>query len=355
VPGLALVVVLSGACGPLVDRAPFPGRSDSLTPGDLLGPFDGVVTDAETDRPIAGAVVAASWAFERGVGLVGPSGARDLVTETGVDGRYRIPGLRDLPSGRSTKVRRFTLIVYKNGYVAWRSDRLFPGGEARHDFSQRDNRARLEKWRPALQHHRHLVFMGGGSAIKTAASWEVAAAVLELDGSTPAAREAAAKDESKPVVAALDVAGLLSEDELRAVTGYAGQFELLKLTDLPTTEFYDSRHFKAQGKPEAYDVGYRVWRLGTAGAEAQYAKLLAELPGAVAANEIGDQSLRAQTGDIMGLAFLARDKGIVVSVTCGLSQCTEASMILRLAKLVESRLGELPGRESPGLGTETPE
>ncbi len=72
---------------------------------------------------------------------------------------------------------------------------------------------------------------------------------------------------------------LLSDDEIRGVTGYVGKFEDGKLTDLPTTEFYDSRHFKAVGKPESYDVGLRVWRLGPAAAEVQYGKLMSALPG----------------------------------------------------------------------------
>ena len=63
---------------------------------------------------------------------------------------------------------------------------------------------------------------------------------------------------------------MLTDEEIRAVTGFVGKFEDGKLTDLPTTEFYDSRHFKAAGKPESYDVGLRVWRLGTAAAEVQY-------------------------------------------------------------------------------------
>jgi len=43
----------------------------------------------------------------------------------------------------------------------------------------------------------------------------------------------------------------------------------------------------------------------------------------------------------LGLAFLLRERGIVVQVSCGKSQCTEAGMVLRLAKLVESHIGEL--------------
>jgi hypothetical protein len=58
----------------MVGQAPFSARPDSLQPGDLLGPFAGTVMDAETLRPIAAATVVGTWAFERGIGLVGPAG-----------------------------------------------------------------------------------------------------------------------------------------------------------------------------------------------------------------------------------------------------------------------------------------
>jgi hypothetical protein len=330
-----------GACAPIVDRAAFPDRPDSLRPGDLLGPFDGLVLDAETERPVAGATVSASWAFERGIGLVGPLGAHEVVVETGADGRYRIPALSDLPTGSSTRVRRFTLIVYHRGHIGWRSDRRFPDGRTRRDFSQRNNRIRLDKWLPALKHHQHLVFLGGGDAIRTAAAWEVQPASLELEGTAPgAAAEGPAEVAAGPKK--LDATPLLSEDEVRGVTGYAGKFEIGRLTDLPSTEFYDSRHFKAAGKPESYDVALRVWLLGAAGAESQYRKLLGELPGAKTADEIGDASLRAKTAEVTGIAFLMRDRGAVVSVTCGVAQCPDPEMVVRLGKLVESHLSELP-------------
>lgn len=345
-----MLALVSGlvACGPIVEQAPFPARPDTLRAGDLLGPFDGMVLDAETERPIAGAVIAASWAFERGVGLQGPAGAWEVVTESGPDGRYRLPVLKDLPSGASTRVRRFTLVVYQKGYVGYRSDRLFPGGASRRDFSQRGCRVRLERWRDDLRHSDHLVFIGGGSAIRAASAWEIGPAALELSGvdrpSVGPAAAAPAPEGPKP----LDATPLLSEADVRAVTGYAGAFDVGKLGDLATTEFYDSRHFKAQGRPEGFDVALRVWVLGAAGAEAQFRKLLTELPGASATDEIGDASVRAQSGDVLGLAFLRRDRGVVVSVTCGVQQCTEPSMILRMAKLIEGHLTALPAARPAG-------
>src|SRR6185436_20917950 len=88
----ALLFLLSG-WGPMIEAAPFPVRPDSVRPADLLGPYDGIVLDADTDRPIAGATVAAAWAFERGIGFQAPAGAHEFVTETGADGRYIIPKL----------------------------------------------------------------------------------------------------------------------------------------------------------------------------------------------------------------------------------------------------------------------
>jgi hypothetical protein len=352
-PGfLLLAMAATGGCGPLVERAPFPVRPDSVRPADLLGPYDGVVVDADSERPVAGALVAASWAFERGVGFQAPLAANEVVTETGADGRYQIPRLESLPSGLSTRVRRFTVVVYHRGHVGWRSDWRFPTRIARNDFSQRGNRVRLEKWQPSLAHADHLVFLGGGARIRAAAAWEAQAAAMELEGAqageagqvvrvAPAAGRAGELG-ARAAAAALDVSHLLTDEEIRGVTGYVGKFEDGKLSDLPTTEFYDSRHFKALGKPESFDVGLRVWRLGSAAAEVQYSKLLAELPGAKAIDEIGDASLRARSAPVNGLAFLVRERGAVVSLTCGSAQCTDPGMLLRLAKLVESRLPDLP-------------
>ncbi|HVX95822.1 MAG TPA: hypothetical protein VHK47_13000 [Polyangia bacterium] len=356
--GLALgaVALFAGACGPMVEQAKFPVRPDSVRPADLLGPYDGIVLDADTDRPVAGALVAASWAFERGVGLQAPLTAREVVVESGVDGRYSIPRLTDvpdvtIPGGASTRLRRFTLVVYKRGHVAWRSDRRFVSGapaERRHDFSQRGTRIHLEKWQPGFRHADHLVFLGGGEKVRAAAAWELQPAAMELQGEE--AEKAGAEAEAPAGVrrvTLLDIEHLLTDDEIRGVTGFVGKFEDGKLSDLPTTEFYDSRHFKAVGKSEAYDVGLRVWRLGPAASDAQYRKLLGELPGARPTDEIGDASLRARSGEINGVAFLVRERGVVVSITCGTAQCTEQAQIMKLAKLVESRLPDLPAEPAP--------
>jgi hypothetical protein len=244
------------------------------------------------------------------------------------------------------RVRRFTLIVYHRGHVAWRNDRLFPGREARRDFSQRGSRVRLERWQATMRHAEHLVFMGGGPRVRTVASWELQAAALELEGQQVPAVAVTETETTAPAIATtavpLDISKLLSDDDIRSVTGYVGKFEDGRLTDLPTTEFYDSRHFKAVGKTEAYDVGLRVWRLGTAAAEVQYRKLQSTLPEAKTTDEVGDASFRARSQGIAALIYVVRERGVVVSMTCGGSQCTEPGQLKKLAKLVESKISELP-------------
>jgi hypothetical protein len=342
----------------MIEAAPFPVRPDSVRPADLLGPYDGIVLDADSERPIAGATVAASWAYERGIGFRAPAGAGEYVTETGADGRYVVPKLDDLPGGASTRVRRFTLIVYHRGHVAWRSDRLFPGREARRDFSQRGSRVRLERWQPGMRHAEHVAFLGGGARVRSVAAWELQAAALEMEGQAAPSLPARETEPSAPAIATtavpLDISKLLTDDEIRGVTGYVGKFEDGKLTDLPTTEFYDSRHFKAAGKPEAYDVGLRVWRLGTAAAEVQFRKLQSTLPEAKTTDEVGDSSFRARSGGIAALVYLVRERGVVVSMTCGSSQCTEPGQLVKLAKLVESRLPELPAEGAHGAAAPAP-
>jgi len=346
------LMVLPAACGPMIEQAPFAARPDSVRAADLRGPFEGQVVDADSERPLAGALVEASWAFEEGRGFPGPHGSYVVTTRTNPDGRYRVPSLPELPDGLSARVRRFTLLVYQQGFVGWRSDRRFPGGEARRDFTQWGNRVRLDKWQPTYAHAQHLVYLGGGDDIKTATTWEREQAALELSGQKVVAATGVEMPAiAKRTAASLDIGKLLSDEEIRGVTGFAGKFDLGKLGDLPTTEFYDSRHFKAQGKPEAYDVALRVWRLGSAAAEAQFRKLVTELPGATPTNDIGDAAALAKGKGTSALLFLAREHGAVVSVTCGASQCSEPAMLLKVGKLVESHLAELP--EAPAAGAAT--
>jgi hypothetical protein len=77
---------------------------------------------------------------------------------------------------------------------------------------------------------------------------------------------------------------------------------------------------------------------------------MSALPDARTTDEVGDASFRARSGGIAGLVYLVRERGVVVSMTCGGAQCAEPSQLGKLAKLVESRLPELPDPARSGGG-----
>ena len=124
----------------------------------------------------------------------------------------------------------------------------------------------------------------------------------------------------------------------------AAIFTVDKLADLPTTSSYDSRHFKAVGKPETFDAALRVWKLAPDAADARYAKLLAEVPHAERKDEVGDRSLRGYDGRIVAVAALDHAHGVVVELTCGLDQCRDADQAAALLRRVLARADRLGQR-----------
>ena len=343
-----------GGCAPMVAQAPFVKRADTVVPGDLLGPFDGHVLDAVSGKPIAGALVQVSWAFEMGRGLTAPAGGAVRTVATDGEGRYVVDRLNDLPSARS-RIISLALVVYQRGYVAYRSDRVFDnavgGSRARTDFCQQNNVARMDRWSGTLSHVKHVRFVGGSGPVKRALGNEIVEASLEL-ASGPVKESPVAEPEGAP----LDAGVLLSPAELKAVTGYGGSFAVEKLSDLPTTSRYDSRHFKATGKGETFDSALRVWKLTPAAADARFAKLLAEVPHAEARDEIGDRSLRGYDGRIVAVAALDRNRGVVIELTCGLDQCRDADQAVALLRRVMSRADRLgqSGKPTEEAPTEPP-
>jgi hypothetical protein len=341
-----LFLVGLGGCAPAIVQAPFPARPDTVEPGDLLGQFDGRVLDASSGKPIGGAIVQASWAFEMGRGLIAPAGGAVTTVATDNDGRYVIDRLEETPNARS-RIVAVTLVVYQRGYVAYRSDRVFDnalgGAHARTDFAQHNNEVKLERWTSALSHVKHLRFVGGSGPLKHAIGNEIVEASLELTSGTQQTSEAATSTETTPP---LDASVLLSVDELRAVTSYAGDFATERLGDLPTTPSYDSRHFKAVGKAETFDAALRVWKLAPETAEVRYAKLLAEIPHAEKKDEIADRSLRGFDGRIIAVAALDHARGVVIELTCGLDQCRDADQATALLKRVMARADRL-GKPTP--------
>lgn len=343
----AFVVALAG-CAPFVYQAEFSERSDLARAGELLGPYRGRVVDSGTGKPVAKALVYASWEIVRGVGFVVPGGSSVYVTRTNTDGQYTIPKLTTLPSGASRAVANFRLVVYQRGYVAYRSDRVYPGDERRFDFVQLDNRISLERWNPDLSHADHLRFIGGGGALRKATAWEVQSAVAQIEGRSLTTGTSGGATGSKRGL--LDASSLLDEDDIEEATDYDGGFRIGRLKDIPRTKRYDSRHFRAEGKTQRFDAAYRVWRIGARAAERHYTKLLSAYPNAKPKDELGDRSFRSRNKQIGALVWLVRKRGVVVALTCGQGLCKTPQKLLQLAKTIHGRLDQLDDDDKPGPG-----
>jgi len=328
--------IASAACvDSAVRTAPFRVRPDAPDPGALGGPFGGRVVDATTHAPVAGALVYGAWTFERGTALPEPAGAHEFVGSTDASGAYKVPALGSVPRG--LRVTEFTLLVYKRGYIAYRSDRRFHDLGPRMDFAQRENQVLLERWRSDLSHARHLRFVGGGTAVAALTQWELADASAELDGKRGSEDLRPGRGEGQYIVAAQ----LLTEADIKARTKYDGGFETGPLSDEPDTAVYSSQHFKALGRPETWDVAIRLWRLDPGKAQERYEELLTQLPGITEKDEIANRSFAATEGDIRGIGFLDGQRGMVVLLTCGSNQCASIEDAAALAGTAYARIKSL--------------
>ena len=333
-----LAVLAVGACTSTATRtAPFRARPDSTAAGVLAGPFSGQVKDEASGDPVPGALVYGTWTYESGDGVAQPTGAAEIVASTDANGRYTIEHPENFAnSGRLTA---FHLVVYKKGYVAYRSDRRFSDLGPRFDFAQKHNDVRLERWHSDHSHVRHLRYVGGGSALAALTAWERAEATAELSGER---REASGQLSSDLLDSLSDgrliAAQLLGEAEIKEITGFEGSFESGPLNDEADTSTYSSQHFKALGQPEVFDVAIRLWRLEADGAEQRFTELADTLPGVTQRADVADRSLLALEGDIQGYAFLDKQRSLVVLITCGKGQCQEQGQLISLAKKIFSNI-----------------
>lgn len=336
---VALIAVLLSACAARpVRTAPFRVRPDSVVAGDLRGPFTGRVTDAAGGSPVAGALVYATWTYEAGAGLPIAAGYREFVGSTDANGYYKVPSVTRLGGPDGARLTDFTLVVYKRGFVAYRSDRRFADFGPRLDFAQKQNVVQLERWRDDFSHARHLRYLGGGAAVVALTSWESDAAVAELSGANKGPGELLPGIGEGPYIVA---AQLLTEADIKAQTKFDGSFETGPLADEPDTAQYSSQHFKALGRPESFDVALRVWRSDAGAAQERYEELAASLPGVKVTDEMASKSIRASERDIRGIAFLDGPRGLVVLLTCGRSQCASDDQVVALGHLIDDKIEQL--------------
>lgn len=300
---VAPVIGLS-ACSPgvaSVAKAPFRLRPDTTVWGSLLGPFDGTVLEQSTGSPVAGALVVGTWAFEDEAALPVPAGAYSTSVVTGADGSYALPSL-PLRERRLSLLRRFTLLVYKAGYVGYRSDYRSDDGTPRQDFAQAGNKIRLDRLVSGDSRLRNLVFLGGGSLVQRAAQADVIQAALELAelqpdrapaptkeapkeslSDRPGGKSRAASETSGPPALAeqlltlTDVEQLAAQKEARVYDIKLAPERSLVFSP-PLSLKYSGVHYRASDRPESHDVLLRAYRLASGrDADALWKKLREQL------------------------------------------------------------------------------
>ncbi len=121
-------------------------------------PMGGRVIDSETEQPIEGAVVLVEWNEAHGLGLTYHTVYKIAETETDKQGKFSLPG------AYNPMIDEPYLVIYKQGYVAWRNDTVFPSFEKRKDYDvwQHGHVYKLERFKDGYSRFRHAMFMDTG-------------------------------------------------------------------------------------------------------------------------------------------------------------------------------------------------
>jgi hypothetical protein len=97
------------------------------------GAMTGIVADAETGKPIEGAIVLVEWTKKTGLGgFYSTSSYKVVEVITDKDGRFSVSGVLN------PFVDEPDLTIYKKGYVAWNNQIIFPDYRNREGFEWRD-------------------------------------------------------------------------------------------------------------------------------------------------------------------------------------------------------------------------
>ena len=337
------------ACSPIVREPDFVGARDQVTDASLLGPFDGQVVDETTAEPVQGATVIGIWSYDQGDGLIGPAGSEVLEVTTDAAGRYRIPRAPLDKRGRSLRLVSFELVIYKRGYVGYRSDTTFEG-RPRTDFTVRHNRVQLRKWRESDSHARHLLFLQPPPRIARLARWERARANLDLyreQSGIEVAPVEPGPTQVEPTMQLLDASEVLPPGEVRRRTGFTDAFSVKELGDLAHTHFYHGVHLQAVDREETWDVAYRVWKDPPGGLGPVQETFEATLPGVEPTPEITDETWVFDSEDVRAVAFLDRERNAGVLLTCGSQQCIDIETAIILAKYIHDHLDRIELVDAP--------
>jgi hypothetical protein len=99
------------------------------------------VVDSATKKPIEGAVVVAQWTKLHGFGLTYHTLEKMTETQTDKNGVFTISGIN------AWFVEPPEMVIYKEGFLPWRNDSVFPGGSKSKDNEWVNNAVyRLDKY-----------------------------------------------------------------------------------------------------------------------------------------------------------------------------------------------------------------
>jgi hypothetical protein len=114
----------------------------------------GTVIDAETGKPIEGAVVLVEWTKAEGVpGLASTKSYKVVEAVTDKDGKFSVENVKKL------LIDPPDVAVYKKGYVTWSSRWIFPDWQNRTDFKWRTgNIYKLDRFKDTYSYVDHQGF-----------------------------------------------------------------------------------------------------------------------------------------------------------------------------------------------------
>ncbi len=150
----------------------------ALSAPSAYASMTGQVVDAETGRPIEGAIVLVEWTINVGIpGLMSTESYEVVESVTDKDGRISIARVLH------PLINPPQITIYKKGYVAWNNEFIFPDYKPRKDFQWRDNYVfKMDRFRPEYSYDKHTSFIHGAIhsgidsdkkiLIKTAIEWE---------------------------------------------------------------------------------------------------------------------------------------------------------------------------------------
>lgn len=114
----------------------------------------GTVVDAETGKPVEGAVALVEWTLTQGLGLTHTGSYKVSAVVTDHDGEFSAMGV----------VNPFVdpphLTIYKKEYIAWNNEFIFPGFKEREDFRwTRKPVFKIERFMSKYSYTDHVTFI----------------------------------------------------------------------------------------------------------------------------------------------------------------------------------------------------